>query len=150
VIIKFAGGGHTLGGGSSKPAEAIEYMFVPCDMCAGQGQIEGLGVCPACNGAKTTRVEKPKAAVAAAVAKDVVVDASKPKTKIQLQLPDGSKKVEEFNCDHTVGDVRAVCIKAVGQAVKVKGGFPPKDLEDDAQTIVVAGLKGAQIRVALA
>jgi len=151
VIIKFAGGGHTLGGGgSSMPAATVEYMDVPCDMCAGQGKIEGLGVCPACNGAKTVKVEKPKPAVAAAVAKDVVVDASKPKTKIQLQLPDGSKKVEEFNCDHTVGDVRAVCVKTVGQAVRVKGGFPPKDLEDDAQTIEAAGLKGAQIRVALA
>jgi len=150
VIIKFAGGGHTLGGGSSQRPSVVEYMEVPCDMCAGLGKIEGLGVCPACNGAKTTKVEKPKPAVAAAVAKDIVVDPSKPKTKIQLQLPDGSKKVEEFNCDHTVGDVRAVCIKAVGQAVKVKGGFPPKDLEDDTQTIEGAGLKGAQIRVAFA
>lgn len=156
VIIKFGGGGHTLGGGGSanpKPAAAVEYMEVPCDMCAGQGQIEGLGACPACNGAKTTKVEKPRAVEKmseAVVSKDVVVDASKPKTKIQLQLPDGSKKVEEFNCDHTVGDLRSVCAKTVGQAVKVKGGFPPKDLEDDAQTIEAAGLKGAQIRVAFA
>merc|ERR1719502_186705 len=124
-------------------------MDAPCEMCGGTGQVEGLGVCPMCNGAKTTRVEKPKAAVVQAAATKVVVDASKPKTKIQLMLPDGSKKVEEFNCDHTVGDLRAVCIKHVGQAVKVKGGFPPKDLEDDAQTIEAAGLKGAQVRVAL-
>merc|ERR1712087_889474 len=82
VIIKFGGGGHTLGGGgSAKPAAAVEYMDVPCDMCAGQGKIEGLGVCPACNGAKTKKVEKPKAAVAQAAAKKVVVDDSKPKTK---------------------------------------------------------------------
>merc|ERR1712054_629745 len=101
-----------------------------------------------CNGAGGTKVEKVKAAVAAGKIKEVVVDASKPKTKIQLQLPDGSKKAEEFNCDHTIGDLRAVCMKHAGQAVKVKGGFPPKDLEDDNQTIEAAGLKGAMVRVA--
>jgi len=150
VIIKFAGGGHTLG--SSKPAAPVEYMDVPCDMCAGKGEVEGIGVCPMCNGAKSTKVEKAKAQTAKVLenVKEVVVDASKPKTKIQLQLPDGSKKAEEFNCDHTVGDLRAVCMKAVGQAVKVKAGFPPKDLEDDTQTIEAAGLKGSQVRVALA
>merc|ERR1712083_78397 len=111
---------------------------------------EGLGVCPACNGAKTKKVEKPKAAVAQAAAKKVVVDDSKPKTKIQLQLPDGSKQAPEFNCDHTVGDLRAVCVQRVGSPVKVKGGFPPKDLEDDTQTLEAAGLKGAQVRVAIA
>jgi len=82
--------------------------------------------------------------------KQLVVDDSKPKTKIQLQFPDGSKKAEEFNVDHTVGDLRAVCWNAVGQAVKVKGGFPPKDLEDDSQTLEAAGLKGARVTVALA
>merc|ERR1711862_317144 len=109
-------------------------------MCGGTGSVEGMGTCPACNGAKTMKVTKPKVQAAALAAKEVVVDASKPKTKVQLQLPDGSKKVEEFNLDHTVGDLRAVCIKAVGQPVKVKGGFPPKDLEDDAQTKEAAGL----------
>merc|ERR1712183_645597 len=138
------------GGGSRKPAAPIEYMEVPCDMCAGAGKIEGLGVCPACNGAKTTKVEKKAAVAVQAEAREVVVDASKPKTKIQLQLPDGKKEAHEFNCDHTVGDLRAVCVRVVGQDVKVKGGFPPKDLEDDSQTIEAAGLKGAQVRVALA
>jgi hypothetical protein len=150
VIIKFGGGGHTLGGGSVKPAAAVEYEEVPCEMCGGTGQVEGLGQCPMCNGAKVTRREVCKPAMKMEEVRDVVVDPSKPKTKIQLQLPDGSKRAEEFNCDHTVGDVRAVCIKAVGQAVKVKGGFPPKDLEDDTQTVEAAGLKGAQVRVALA
>jgi hypothetical protein len=150
VIIKFGGGGHTLGGGSSKPAAKVEYEQVPCDMCAGKGTIEGLGTCPACNGAKFTKVEKKCAAVVQAAAKELVVDPSKPKTKIQLQLPDGSKRAEEFNCDHTVGDLRALCVKILGQTVKVKGGFPPKDIEDDALTLEAAGLKGAQVRVALA
>eukprot|EP00419_Tripos_fusus_P047172 CAMPEP_0172826920 /NCGR_PEP_ID=MMETSP1075-20121228/19750_1 /TAXON_ID=2916 /ORGANISM="Ceratium fusus, Strain PA161109" /LENGTH=358 /DNA_ID=CAMNT_0013668645 /DNA_START=49 /DNA_END=1125 /DNA_ORIENTATION=- len=148
VIIKFGGGGHTLGG--SKPAATVEYMEVPCDMCAGTGAIEGLGVCPSCNGAKVTKVEKKSTAVVQAAGKEIVVDPSKPKTKIQLQLPDGSKRAEEFNCEHTVGDLRSLCVKILGQAVKVKGGFPPKDLEDDTQTLEAAGLKGAQVRIALA
>merc|ERR1712217_115307 len=108
----------------------------------------GLGTCPMCEGKKFSRVEKPSACVTAAASKEVVVDPSKPKTKIQLQLPDGTKKAEEFNCDHTIGDLRAVCVKAVGCAVKVKGGFPPKELEDDAQTVEAAGLKGAKVIVA--
>jgi len=151
VIIKFGGGGHTLGGsGASKPAPAVEYVDVPCDMCAGVGQVEGLGVCPMCNGSKTQKVQKPKAAMVIEKVEEVVVDPAKPKTKVQLLLPDGSKKAEDFNCDHTVGNIRAVCMKAVGQAVKLKSGFPPKDLEDDTATIETAGLKGAQVRVTIA
>jgi len=154
VVIKFGGAGHTLGGGSSAPKASGGggYRDVPCDMCAGAGTIEGIGKCPACNGAKTSKVkveDAPMAAMAAAPM-ELVVDGSKPKTKVQLQFPDGTKKAEEFNVDHTVGDLRGVCRKIVGQAVKVKGGFPPKDLEDDTQTLEAAGLKGARVTVALA
>merc|ERR1712217_842896 len=94
------------------------------------------------------KVEKPNASMAQAAAKELVVDAAKPKTKIQLQLPDGSKKAEEFNCDHTVGDLRAVCVKLARCAVQIKGGFPPKELKDDSQTVEAAGLKGAKVIVA--
>merc|ERR1712039_568975 len=102
-----------MGGGSNPtaPRAAVEYIHVPCDMCAGAGQIEGLGTCPMCNGAKTKKGEKPSAAVTQAAGKELVVDAAKPKTKIQLQLPDGTKKAEEFNCDHTIGDLRSHCVK---------------------------------------
>mmetsp|Transcript_107123 Transcript_107123/g.190330 ORF Transcript_107123/g.190330 Transcript_107123/m.190330 type:complete len:327 (+) Transcript_107123:66-1046(+) len=116
VIIKFGGGGHTLGGGA--PA-SVGYAEAGAKISEGS-------------------------------AKELVIDDSKPKTKVQLQFPDGSKKAEEFNVDHTVGDLRAVCWQAVGQAVKVKGGFPPKDLDDDSQTLEAAGLKGARVTVALA
>ena len=158
VVIKFGGGGHTLGGGggggrvAARPAD--EYREVPCDMCAGQGVIEGIGKCPACNGAKSTRVkvERPdgKMSEVSETMSELVVDDSKAKTKVQLQFPDGSKKAVEFNVDHTVRDLRAFCAKTVGQAVRVKGGFPPKDLTDDAQTLEAAGLKGAKVTIALA
>lgn len=150
VIIKFGGGGHTLGGGSRAPRPPAGFVDVQCELCAGQGQVEGIGRCPACNGAKVTRVEKASAPMAEASPKDLVVDDSKPKTKLQLQFPDGTRKAEEFNVDHTVGDLRSVCMRIVGQAVKVKGGFPPKDLEDDTQSLEAAGLKGARVTIALA
>jgi len=157
VIIKFGGGGHTLGGGgapAARPAGADQYVDVPCDMCAGAGKIEGIGECPACNGKKMSRVkvERPevKMSEVSTEMSELVVDDSQPKTKVQLQFPDGSKKAAEFNVHHTVGDLRAYCVKILGQAVKVKGGFPPKDLIDDFQTLEDAGLKGAKVTIALA
>merc|ERR1711983_438985 len=34
------------------------------------------------------------------------IDASKPKTRIQIRFHDGQKKAQEFNEDHTVGNLR--------------------------------------------
>ncbi|CAE7229236.1 PUX4 [Symbiodinium necroappetens] len=55
------------------------------------------------------------------------VDATKPKTKIQIRFHDGTRKAQEFNEDHTVGDLRGFCAQCVGgQAMTIMGGFPPK------------------------
>merc|ERR1719414_709085 len=87
------------------------------------------------------------AAAAAPVQSDagsVAVDASKPKTKVQIRFHDGQRKVQEFNEDHTIGDLRTFCSQcAGGVAMTVMGGFPPKPLSDDAQTLKDAGLVGA-------
>jgi len=77
----------------------------------------------------------------------VTVDISKPATKIQIRFHDGSKKAQEFNQDHTVGDLRAFCSQVTGQPMTIKGGFPPKPLTDDAQTLKDAGLCGAAVTV---
>jgi UBX domain-containing protein 1 len=77
----------------------------------------------------------------------VTVDSSKPTTKIQIRFHDGSKKAQEFNQDQTVGDLRAFCSQVTGQAMTIKGGFPPKPLTDDAQTLKDAGLCGAAVTV---
>ena len=74
----------------------------------------------------------------------VAVVAVKPKTKIQLQFPDCSKKAEGFNTDHNVGDLRAVRANNVGQPVKVKDGFPTPDLVDDTLTLEAARLEGVE------
>merc|ERR1711920_628985 len=76
----------------------------------------------------------------------IAVDASKPKTKVQIRFHDGQRKVQEFNEDHTIGDLRAFCSQcAGGVAMTVRGGFPPKPLSDDAQTLKDAGLVGAAV-----
>jgi len=77
----------------------------------------------------------------------VTVDDSKPKTKIQIRFHDGSKKAQEFNQDQTVGDLRNFCAQVTGVPMTIKGGFPPKPLTDDKQTIKDAGLCGAAVTV---
>lgn len=77
----------------------------------------------------------------------VAVDESKPKTKIQIRFHDGSKKAQEFNQDQTVGDLRNFCSQVTGKPMTVKGGFPPKPLTDDKQTLKDAGLCGAAVTV---
>jgi len=88
-------------------------------------------------------------AAAAAVQSDagsVVVDASKPKGKIQIRFHDGQKKAQEFNEDHTLRDLRNFCQQCVGgQAMTIMGGFPPKPLTDDSVTLKAAGLMGAAV-----
>jgi len=76
------------------------------------------------------------------------VDATKTLAKIQIRFQDGSKKAQQFNEDHTVGDLRRFCAQATGQAMSIKGGFPPRLLTDDEQTIKDAGLCGALVNVA--
>merc|ERR1712135_150016 len=74
----------------------------------------------------------------------VEVDASKPKTKIQIRFQDGSRKAQEFNEESTVGDLRSYCSQVVGGGpMTVKGGYPPKDITDDSLTLKAAGLCGA-------
>uniref|UniRef100_A0A7S1WWS1 SEP domain-containing protein n=1 Tax=Alexandrium catenella TaxID=2925 RepID=A0A7S1WWS1_ALECA len=91
------------------------------------------------------------ASSSAAVSTDagkIEVDASKPKFKIQIRFHNGEKKAQEFNEGHTVGDLRAFCQQCVGgQAMTIMGGFPPKPVTDDSQTLKDAGLAGAAVTV---
>ncbi|CAK9004598.1 unnamed protein product, partial [Durusdinium trenchii] len=76
------------------------------------------------------------------------VDASKAKTKIQIRFHDGTRKAQEFNEDHTVGDLRAFCAQCVGgEAMTIMGGFPPKPITDDSLTLKDAGLLNAAVTV---
>jgi len=76
----------------------------------------------------------------------VAVDAAKAKTKIQIRFHDGSRKAQEFNEEHTVGDLRSFCMQCMGgQPATIMGGFPPKPLTDDSATLKAAGLCGAAV-----
>eukprot|EP00927_Polykrikos_kofoidii_P060108 TRINITY_DN55171_c0_g1_i1.p1 TRINITY_DN55171_c0_g1~~TRINITY_DN55171_c0_g1_i1.p1 ORF type:complete len:242 (+),score=40.28 TRINITY_DN55171_c0_g1_i1:158-883(+) len=76
----------------------------------------------------------------------VVLDDSKPKTKIQIRFHNGERKAQEFNEDHTVGDIRAYCCQCVGgRAMTIMGGFPPTPLTDDSATLKASGLCGAAV-----
>jgi len=78
----------------------------------------------------------------------MTVDVSKAKTKIQIRFHDGTRKAQEFNEDHTVGDLRAFCAQCVGgQAMTIMGGFPPKPITDDGLTLKDAGLLNAAVTV---
>lgn len=99
---------------------------------------------------------KPRAAAAPARIENAVaggdgsvaVDAAKPTTKIQIRFHDGSRKAQEFNQDHTVGDLRSFCAQVTGVPMTVKGGYPPRPLTEDSQTLKDAGLCGAAVTVA--
>jgi len=76
------------------------------------------------------------------------VDTSKPKTKIQIRFHDGQKKQQEFNEEHTVGDLRSFVQQCVGgQAMTIMGGFPPKPVTDDTLTLKAAGLANSAVTV---
>merc|ERR1712187_74944 len=81
----------------------------------------------------------------------VALDASNPKTKVQIRFHNGQKEVREFNEDHPTGTLRNVCSQCVGGIpVTVMGGFPPQPLTDDSITLKSAGLCGAAVTVKLA
>merc|ERR1712107_978504 len=88
----------------------------------------------------------PSSATVQIVAGTFEVDASKPRTQIQIRFHDGQKVTMEFNENHTVSDLRAFCQQCVaGQVMTIMGGFPPKLITDDALTLRDAGLCGSAI-----
>lgn len=79
----------------------------------------------------------------------LVVDESLPSTSIQLRLADGTRMVAHFNYHHTISDVRAfIDASRPGGARNYQlqlMGFPPKLLNDVAQTIEQAGLANSVV-----
>lgn len=78
----------------------------------------------------------------------ITVDPSKPKTQIQIRFHDGQRKAQEFNETHTVGDLRNFVQQCVGgQTMQILGGFPPRPVTNDSQTLQDSGLSGSAITV---
>lgn len=75
-------------------------------------------------------------------------DDSKPKTRVNVRLADGSRLVAEFNLDQTVADIRrfvvAVRPQLAGTSYRLLvQDVPPRALADDRKTIAEEKLENA-------
>jgi thiol-disulfide isomerase/thioredoxin len=114
------------------------------------GNFTGTGQSVGSSSAGISSVATANPAVAAASAA-VVIDRTKPVTKLQLRFPDGSKCLQEFNDDMTIMKVKEFAKKCVGnKSVKLATGFPPADLLDEDRTLKDAALFDTVIVVKLA
>lgn len=75
------------------------------------------------------------------------VDESRPTTRVQIRLFDGTRLVATLNVDHTVGQLRQFIRSARPSMPNfvLATTFPKKVLDDDAKTIKEAGLMGAVV-----
>mmetsp|Transcript_38457 Transcript_38457/g.105955 ORF Transcript_38457/g.105955 Transcript_38457/m.105955 type:complete len:178 (+) Transcript_38457:65-598(+) len=122
--------GSTPSSAAETPAQSATF--------AGQGMTLGGGSSSGTSAAAPVQAQ----------AGSIEVDASKPKTRVQIRFHDGQRRAQEFNEGHTVGDLRTFCSQCVGgQPMVIMGGFPPKEVSDDALTLKDAGLCSAAITV---
>ena len=76
-----------------------------------------------------------------AEAQELTLDASAPTTTLQVRLADGSRKLVKANHTHTILQLRShIATFSPGVAFSLKGGFPPKPLEDETLTLADAKL----------
>jgi len=58
------------------------------------------------------------------------VDKTKPVTKLRIRLGTGKQIVQEFNQDHTVGDLKHFCASSAGDRnFELRAGYPPKPID---------------------
>lgn len=77
---------------------------------------------------------------------ELTLDSSAPTTTLQVRMADGSRKIVKANHTHTVLQLKShVATFAPGVAFTLKGGFPPKPLDDDSLTLVDAKLLNESI-----
>ena len=80
-------------------------------------------------------------AAATTEAQELVVDAGAPTTTLQVRLSDGSRKIVKANHTHTILQLRShIATFTPGVAFTLKGGFPPKPLDDESLTLADAKL----------
>ena len=75
------------------------------------------------------------------------IDASQPTVKVRVQCAGGGRVVVTLNATHTVADLRAHmdATKPVAGGYRFMTTFPNKVIEDEAQTLEAAGLKGGSV-----
>jgi len=125
----FTGQGQTLGGGTKRPAAG--------DM-ANLSEDEQL--------AMALSLSQDLAQKARTPSEPLVLDEAAPTTTLQVRMADGSRKLVKANHTHTVAQLKAhVATFVPGVAFKLKGGFPPKPLEEDGLTLAEANLLNESI-----
>ena len=71
----------------------------------------------------------------------LVLDESAPTTTLQVRLADGSRKVIKANHSHTILQLRQhIATLTPGVSFTLRGGFPPKPLEDESLSLADAKL----------
>ena len=81
------------------------------------------------------------AAAPVADAAELTVDAAMPTTTLQVRLADGSRKTIKANHTHTVLQLRGhIATLTPGMGFTLRGGYPPKPLDDDSLTLADAKL----------
>uniref|UniRef100_H2Z6V8 NSFL1 cofactor p47 n=1 Tax=Ciona savignyi TaxID=51511 RepID=H2Z6V8_CIOSA len=74
----------------------------------------------------------------------IIVDASKPKTTVQIRLLDGSRTRHEFNHSHRISDIRSFILNSQpsmgSRPFVLMTTFPNKELEDETLTLADAKL----------
>jgi UBX domain-containing protein 1 len=116
AFTAFKGSGNTLGGGSGSAAGAVV------------------------SGASAAASDAPGPA-------RLVVDESSPTADVQIRLANRKRLVVRCNMAHTVGDLKRHIAAETGasSAFALLGGFPPRPLADDAQTVEAAKLDGESL-----
>ncbi|XP_039276539.1 NSFL1 cofactor p47 [Nilaparvata lugens] len=110
---------------------------------AGKGHLLG-SPSPATVGAVGAVDQKDVAANEEAAREAAKVDDAAPTTTLQIRLADGSRLQARFNHTHTVADVRRYIVTARPQyemnTFALLTSFPSKELTDETQTLVDAGV----------
>lgn len=120
-IVPFSGGGQRLDG--SAQASSNNQPF-PAQPSASQQPVDP-----------------------AAAESVLTVDESRPTTRVQVRLTDGTRLVARLNADHTVGQLREF-VRASRPSINqftLATTFPKTVLNDDSKTIKDAGLMGAVV-----
>jgi len=131
TFTAFAGHGRTLGGGGGGGGPAA----VDTSTLSEDEQL-AMALSLSQNLAQQARVPS----------EALVLDEAAPTTTLQVRMADGSRKIVKANHTHTVAQLKAhVATFAPGASFTLKGGFPPKPLEDDSLTLADAKLLNESI-----
>jgi hypothetical protein len=128
----FTGEGHTLGGGGGGAAAATTAGV---DMST-LSEDEQLAM------ALSLSQQVAQQAREACPSEELTLDPAAPTTTLQVRMADGSRKIVKANHGHTILQLRnhIATFTPGGPNFTLKGGFPPKPLEDVSLTLADAKL----------